>query len=105
MSKKMEIVERTLTEDAMEDALSLVTAMDKSEEQAAIAMQCLISFKNGDKTVFHAKRDRDAIEALIGGVIPFALTNPGGRVEHILRKRGFLEPEMIKEYDFKTGSN
>jgi hypothetical protein len=37
--------------------------------------------------------------------VAHALTNPGGNVERILRKRGFLVPELTSGYDFSEGSH
>ena len=38
-------------------------------------------------------------------MVAHALTNPGGNVERILRKRGFLVPEITSGFDFGEGSH
>ena len=43
----------------------------------------------------------DALRVLVA----HALTNPGGNVERILRKRGFLVPEITSWVDFSEGSH
>jgi hypothetical protein len=102
----MKIKEKILTEKACNDALGLLASMDDNEEQATIALNYLLSFL-GDRKLFRCarKRDRDAIEALLGSLIPFAIANPGGRVERVLHKRGFLVQEIVERVNFKVGSN
>jgi hypothetical protein len=106
MEHVMKIINKVLTDRACEDATGLLATIDGNEEQATIALNYLLSVL-GDRKLFRSagKRERDAIEALMGSVIPFAIENPGGHVERVLRKRGFLIPEIVARFNFKEGSN
>jgi hypothetical protein len=102
----MKITEKRLTEKACQDAMGLLASIDDNEEQATMALNYVLSFM-GDRKLFRRaeKQDRDAIEALVGGILPFAIENPGGNIERVLRKRGFLAPEIVERFHFKEGSN
>jgi len=102
----MKFTEKTLTEEAVEDALGLVTTIDDNDELAAILMSYVLSYL-GDKKDFRrvGKRERNAIEAFVGAAIHQAIENPDGNIARILSKRGFLIPEIVGRFRFDIGSH
>jgi hypothetical protein len=102
----MIVIDKNITEQATKDAMGLVTAMDKSAEQAGLVFHYLQRFMAGRKTGLGTKRQKDAIEAFTVLVMPRAIGNPNGRFAEILGKRGFLVPEITKLFyvDPKTAA-
>jgi hypothetical protein len=86
-----------ITEQGSNDALSALSKADRSARYAKWLKARLVSYRGGTGDAM--------LDALRGSLIPFALVNPGGHIERILRKRGFLTPELTSGYDFRTGSH
>jgi hypothetical protein len=86
-----------ITEQGGNDALAALSKADKSAAYAKRLKARLVNYRSGTGDAM--------LDALRGAVIPHALVNPGGHVERILRKRGFLTPELTSGYDFRTGSH
>jgi hypothetical protein len=95
MSRDIEIT-ITITQQGAADALAALEKADKSAAHAKRLKARLISY--------HGTGDA-MLDALRGAVIPYALVNPGGHAERILRKRDMLTEEITRGYDFRTGSN
>jgi hypothetical protein len=74
-----------ITEQGSKDALASLSKADKSERYAKWLKAQLVAYH-------HPARNPtlDALRVLIA----FALVNPGGHIERILRKRGFMTPEL-----------
>jgi hypothetical protein len=86
-----------ITEQGSNDALAALLKTDKSAPYAKRLKARLVNYRGGTGD--------EMLDALRGSAIPYALVNPGGHIERILRKRGFLTPKLTSGYDFSEGSH
>ena len=95
--------------DVETDTITITQEMDE---------EAFVHLEKADKSKKYAKQLKAHIEkqmqldhadnlchTIRGSLIPYALLQPGGRVERLLRKCGLLEPKFLEGYDFSQGSH
>ena len=84
MTEEIKIKEITITEQGMNDDIALLKKVDKNPVYARILKARVVARDLASSPANHAFMT----------LICHALDHPGGRIERILRKRGFLVPEI-----------